>query len=55
MIIETCPKCGAVLMNTVIFTYPPISAKDCPSCGWHWEGNPERIEYMPFGGSGCTQ
>lgn len=52
MVIETCPKCGAVLMNTVICTDPPISCKDCPSCGWHWERKPEPIEYRPFGGNG---
>lgn len=52
MIVETCPKCGTVLMNTVICTYPPIPCKDCPSCGWHWEGTPEPIEYRPFGGNG---
>lgn len=37
MIIETCPKCGATLMNYVITTYPPISAKKCLKCGWLWE------------------
>ena len=48
MIIEICPKCGAELMNTMILTCPPIPCKDCPSCGWHWEGKPEPIEYRPF-------
>ena len=48
MIIETCPKCGGILMNTEICTFPPIPAKDCPSCGWHWEGDMEPIEYVPF-------
>ena len=52
MIVDSCPKCGAVLMNTVICTYPPIPCKDCPSCGWNWEGNPEPIEYRPLGGNG---
>ena len=47
MVIETCPKCGAKLMNTAICTYPPISCKDCPSCGWHQEGSLETIEYHP--------
>ena len=55
MIIETCPKCGTVLMNTVICTEPPISCKDCPSCGWHWERTPEPIEYIPFGGNGLEE
>ena len=31
MVIETCPRCGAVLMNTVIYTYSPIPCKNCPS------------------------
>lgn len=48
MIIEICPKCGAGLINTVIDTCPPIPCKDCLSCGWHWEGEPEPIEYRPF-------
>lgn len=52
MIVETCPKCGGVLMDTIICTNPPIPCKDCPSCGWNWEGNPEPIEYRPFGGNG---
>lgn len=43
MVIETCPKCGAVLMNTVICTEPPISCKDCPSCGWHWEEHQSQL------------
>lgn len=55
MIVETCPKCGAVLMNTVICTNPPIPCKDCPACGWHWEGTPEPIEYIPFGGNGLEE
>lgn len=55
MIIETCPKCGAILMNTIIDTYPPIPCKSCPSCGWHWEGKPEPIEYIPFGGNGLEE
>ena len=50
MVIETCPRCGAVLMNTVIYTYSPIPCKNCPSCGWRLEGKPEPIEYRPFGG-----
>lgn len=48
MIIETCPKCGAELMNSIICTYPPIPCKDCPSCGWRWEGNPEPIKHVPL-------
>ena len=52
MIIETCPKCGDILINSVICTEPPTPCKDCPSCGWHWERTPEPIEYRPFGGDG---
>lgn len=48
IVVETCPKYGAPLMNSVICTFPPISRKDCPSCGWSWESNPERIVYHPF-------
>lgn len=55
MIIETCPKCGAVLYDVVIAVYPPIPAKDCPSCGWHWEGKQEPIKYVQFGGNMAVQ
>lgn len=48
MIVETCPVCGAVLQHTVVCTNPPIPCLDCPSCGWHWEGEPEPVEYVPF-------
>lgn len=48
IVVETCPKCGAPLMNSVICTLPPIPRKDCPSCGWSWESSPEQIVYHPF-------
>lgn len=51
IIIETCPKCGHDLMDEVICTYPPIPRKSCPSCGWSWEGEPEQIMRVPFGGN----
>lgn len=51
IIIETCPKCGAVLHDIVLTTYPPIPKKECFSCGWSWTGEPEEIEYRPFGGN----
>lgn len=51
IIIETCPKCGHDLMNEVICAYPPISRKSCPSCGWSWEGEPEEVVRVPFGGN----
>ena len=52
IIIETCPKCGHDLMNEVICTYPPIPRKSCPNCGWSWEGEPEEVIRVPFGGNG---
>ena len=49
IIIETCPKCGHDLQDLVIATYPPIPKKECPSCGWYWEGKPEQVIRVPFG------
>lgn len=51
IIIETCPKCGHDLIDEVICTYPPIPRKGCPSCGWSWEGEPEEVVRVPFGGN----
>lgn len=51
IIIETCPKCGHDLIDTVICTYPPIPRKICSSCDWSWEGEPEEVIRMPFGGN----
>lgn len=51
IIIETCPKCGHDLIDTVICTNPPIPKKGCPNCGWSWEGEPEEIIRVPFGGN----
>lgn len=51
IIIETCPICGHDLMNEVICTYPPIPKKSCPSCGWYWEGEQEKVIRVPFGGN----
>ena len=48
MIIETCPKCGYPLENTIYASYPPIPHKECHNCGWNWTGEPELIEYRPF-------
>lgn len=45
---ETCPKCGSVLQNLMICTYPPIPRKECYNCGWSWEGEPEKIVQVPF-------
>ena len=51
IIVETCPKCGHDLIDTVIATYPPIPRKECPSCGWYWEGEPEQMIRVPFNGN----
>lgn len=48
IIIETCPKCGADLIDTIIATSPPIPRKVCPNCSWHWEGKREEIKRIPF-------
>lgn len=52
IIIETCPECGHDLMDEVICTYPPIPRKSCPRCHWYWEGEPEQVMRVPFGGNG---
>lgn len=51
IIIETCPKCGHDLMDTIIATYPPIPKKECTSCGWSWTGEREEVVRVPFGGN----
>lgn len=51
IIIETCPKCGHDLMDEIICTYPPIPRKSCSSCCWSWEGEPEEVIRVPFGGN----
>ena len=54
IVIETCPKCGHDLLNTVICTYPPIPRKECSNCDWYWEGEREEIVRVPFGGNSYT-
>jgi hypothetical protein len=51
IIIETCPICGHDLIDTAIAVYPPIPQKMCLNCGWHWEGEPEKVVRVPFGGN----
>lgn len=48
MIIETCPKCGHDLEETVLTTNPPILVKRCLHCGWRWEWGQENITRIPF-------
>ena len=58
-IIETCPRCGADLIDVVIATCPEIVRKECWSCGWASHGEKEEIVRIPFGGnrswSGATE
>lgn len=51
-IIEMCPKCGHDLIDSVIAVIPPIYKKECPRCGWQWEGKREQDDVIrvPFGG-----
>lgn len=48
IIIETCPKCGHDLFDSVICTNPPIPMKECHNCGWTWEGKREEVIRVPF-------
>ena len=50
-IIETCPKCGHDLINIMLASNPPIPKKECWNCGWSWEGEPEKVIRIPFGGN----
>lgn len=51
MIVESCPRCGADLVSSILTCDPPIPKKDCPCCGWRWIGEPEEIIRVPFGGN----
>ena len=55
IVIETCPKCGHDLHDLVVATNPPISKKECWCCGWTWEGEPERVIRIPFGGNSFNE
>lgn len=48
MKVEVCPKCGGILLDIMIATYPGIPSKSCLNCGWSWVGQPEEIEFVPF-------
>ena len=45
---EICPRCGGVIDNLMLMTYPPIPKKKCFKCGWSWVGEPEKIVRVPF-------
>ena len=47
IIMITCPECGHDLIDTAICTYPAISRKECPNCGWFLEGQREVLR-IPF-------
>lgn len=49
IVVETCPRCGGDLVDTVLATYPPIPEKHCYRCGWSWTGKPEQVVRVPFG------
>lgn len=51
IIIQTCPKCGHDLHDVMLASNPPISRKECFNCGWSWQGEPEKIVRVPFGGN----
>lgn len=51
IIIETCPKCGHDLHDVVLASNPPIPKKECFNCGWSWQGEPEQVMRIPFGGN----
>ena len=38
-----CPQCGGICGNG-----GHGNTFYCPSCGWHWEGKPEPVQYAPF-------
>lgn len=48
MIIETCPKCGSDLVESMICTMPPVRQKTCSFCGWSWESRPADVIRIPF-------
>lgn len=50
-IIETCPRCGADLVDVIIDTCPEIVRKGCWSCGWSSQGEKEEVVRIPFGGN----
>jgi len=55
IVIETCPKCGHDLFDSVICANPPIPKKECHNCGWSWEGQrEEEIVRVPFNENNTT-
>jgi len=33
---ELCPKCGAMILDTMVCIMPPIYQKQCAKCGKLW-------------------
>ena len=50
MIIETCPVCGADIIDYVLTTYPPKHGKRCTKCDWLWleENRDDDVIRVPF-------
>lgn len=48
IIIETCPMCGADLVDSVVCTNPPRQRKTCSKCDWSWTEDPEEVVRIPF-------
>lgn len=34
IIVYKCPRCGEILEEIILLTYPPKIKKRCPKCGW---------------------
>ena len=49
IVIETCPNCGADLVNSVVDVDPPIFYKECFSCGWMHRVSSGPVIRVPFG------
>lgn len=49
-VIEICPKCGHDLISSELCVLPPIQVRECPSCGWKWQGRQQEVIRVPFGG-----
>jgi len=34
IVVYKCPKCGAIVEEEILLTFPPNIRYRCPSCGW---------------------